>query len=88
MTPLVSIQNTDPEKFQEVSERGLSSFSVLKKTESQTTSPPRWELIRVANMSDIYFIKEQESFIHNCTRYTRGIHSHRVVESTNSSPFT
>ena len=36
MTPLVSIQNPDPEKFQEVSERGLASFSVLKKTESKT----------------------------------------------------
>ena len=36
MTPLVSIQNPDPEKIQEVSERELASFSVLKKTESQT----------------------------------------------------
>ena len=32
----MSIQNPDSEKFQEVSERGLASFSVLKKTESQT----------------------------------------------------
>ena len=31
----MSIQNPDPEKFQEVSERGLASFSVLKKTESK-----------------------------------------------------
>ena len=31
----MSIQNPDSEKFQEVSERGLASFSVLKKTESQ-----------------------------------------------------
>ena len=35
LTPLVSIQNPDSEKFQEVSERGLASFSVLKKTECQ-----------------------------------------------------
>ena len=33
---LVCIQNPDPQKFQEVRERGLASFSVLKKTESQT----------------------------------------------------
>ena len=32
----MSIPNPDSEKFQEVSERGLASFSVLKKTESQT----------------------------------------------------
>ena len=32
----MSIQNPDSEKFSEVSERGLASFSVLKKTESQT----------------------------------------------------
>ena len=31
LTPLVSIQNLDPKKGQEVSERGLASFSVLKK---------------------------------------------------------
>ena len=31
----MSIQNPDSEKFQEVSERGLASFSVLKKTECQ-----------------------------------------------------
>ena len=32
----MSIQNPDLEKIQEVSERELASFSVLKKTESQT----------------------------------------------------
>ena len=32
----MSIQNPDSEKIQEVSERGLASFSVLKKTEFQT----------------------------------------------------
>ena len=31
MTPLVSIQNPDPEKCQEVRERELASFSILKK---------------------------------------------------------
>ena len=31
LKPLVSIQNPDSEKFQEVSEKGLDSFSVLKK---------------------------------------------------------
>ena len=35
MTPLVSIQNPGPENVQEVRERGLASFSFLKKTESQ-----------------------------------------------------
>ena len=38
LTPLVSIQNPDPEKIQEVSERELTSFSVLKKTESKSSS--------------------------------------------------
>jgi hypothetical protein len=32
----MSIQNPGPEIFQEVRERGLARFSVLKKTESQT----------------------------------------------------
>ena len=32
----MSIQNPNPEKCQEVRERELASFSVLKKTESQT----------------------------------------------------
>ena len=31
LTPLMSIQNPDPEKCQEVSERELASFSVMKK---------------------------------------------------------
>ena len=35
MTPLVSIQNPGSENVQEVRERGLDSFSFLKKTESQ-----------------------------------------------------
>ena len=35
MTPLVSFQNPGPEKFQEVRERALASFSALKKNKSQ-----------------------------------------------------
>ena len=34
MTPLVSIQKPGPEKFQEMTERELANFSVLKKKPS------------------------------------------------------
>ena len=48
LTPLVSIQNPDPEKFQEVRERGLASFSVLKRKEKvpdMGESKSSWTLV-------------------------------------------
>ena len=47
MTPLVSIQNPDPEKVKEVSKRGLASFNVMKKTDSQKWGRNGVEKIKV-----------------------------------------
>ena len=48
----MGIQNPGSEKFQEVSERGLASFSVLKKTESQAWGGNDAEKNRVQELLD------------------------------------
>ena len=55
LTPLVSIQNPDSEKFQEVSERGLASFSVLKKNRVPGMGGKWWEKNRVQELLDSVF---------------------------------
>ena len=51
----MSIPNPDSEKFQEVSERGLASFSVMKKTESQTWGRNGVKKNRVQEFLDYVF---------------------------------
>ena len=55
LTPIVSIQNPDPEKFQELRERGLANYSALKKTESQTCGGNGEKKDRVQELLDSVF---------------------------------
>ena len=52
----MSIQNPGPEKIQEVRERGLASFSVLKKTESQALGGNVVKSPRVQEFLDSFFL--------------------------------
>ena len=57
----MSIQNPDSEKCQEVSERGLAIFSVLKKTESQAWGGNDAEKNKVQELLDFVFFSHHFS---------------------------